>query len=154
MLATNPANNDSKHLLTNRNNLQIVRLSPVDEPVCQGGDSALVSLVHEGDVAVAGGAGLLELLLALLRRLVVPVARVDVVRDHRVVHLLHHAEELPARLQVRRPHVLRLLAHQVHERLLHLLHLALDLRRAHAAHVRVRPFGTGSSRVSWTWETR
>ena len=125
--------------LTNSHQLEVILLGPVDQPGGKRVDSAGVGLVHERDVAVAAGAGLLERLLALLGGLVVPVARVDVVGDDLVVHRLHGRQEGAARLEVRRAHVERLLANQVDEGVLNLGHLAADLRLAHAAHVAMGP---------------
>lgn len=90
-------------------------------------------------MSVSGCAGLLELLFALLRRLVVPVTSVHIVGDDGVVHLLHDGQELATGLKIRWAHVLWLLAEDVDEGLLDFLHLALDLSGTHAPHMRVRP---------------
>ena len=94
-------------------------------------------------MAVPAGPGLLELLLALLRRAVIPVARVDVVVDDLVVERLHRREELPPGVEIRGTHVGRLDAYQVDEGLLDLLHLGADLGGAHAAHSAVGPGWVG-----------
>jgi hypothetical protein len=82
------------------------------------------------------------------RRLIIPIARVDVVVDDGVVHLAHDGEELAARLKVGGAHVGRLAAEDVDHGLLDLLHLALDRGRAHRAHVRVRPVRNGKEMLT------
>lgn len=127
--------------LGNSNEPQVVLLRPVDQPGSERVDRAGIRLVHKRDVAVSTGAGLRELLLRLGGRLVVPVARVDVVRDHLVVHRLEHGQDLAARLEVRGAHVERLLADQVGESVFELGHFGGDLGGGVAGHVGVGPGG-------------
>lgn len=73
--------------LSNGDKAQVVALGPVDQPRSQLLDGGGVGLVHEGNVAVTAGTGLLEALLAGLHRLSVPVTRVDVVGDDLVAQV-------------------------------------------------------------------
>lgn len=134
-----PGRKGTRRRLTDGDKLQVVLLSPVNDPGGEDVDGGVVGLVHERDVAVAPGAGLDEGLLALLGRLVVPVARVDVVGDDLVAHLSEHGQDLAARLEVGWAHIRRLLADQVNEGVLEPGHLLLDLRRAIAGPVGVGP---------------
>ena len=134
-----PGWEDVGQSLTDSDQLEVVGLGPVDKPGNEGVNGGCVRLVHEGDVAVAAGAGLLELLLALLRGLAVPVARIDVVGDDAVAHGAHDVQHVAARAQVGRAHIGRLLAEDVDEGLLDLLHLRLDLRGPEVGQVGVRP---------------
>lgn len=82
--------------------------------------------MHEGNVTVSTSTSLLELLQTLLGRLAIPVARVDVVGDDLVSQLLHGGQDIAAGSEVGRSHVGGLLADDVDEGLLHLLHLLLQ----------------------------
>lgn len=121
--------------LTNSDKLEVILLSPVDQP---GGESlhrAGVCLVHERNVAVSAGTSLLELLLALLSSLSVPVARVNIIGDDLVSELLHGGQDVSAGGEVRRTHVGGLLADDVDHGLLQKLHLLLQLVGAETAEV-------------------
>jgi len=83
--------------------------------------------VHERNVAIATGTSLLEHLLALLGRLAVPVAGVDVVGDHAVAEGLHRGEHVAAGGEVRRAHVGGLHADDVDEGLLEARHLRREV---------------------------
>lgn len=119
--------------------LQVVLLGPADQPRCQRLDGALVRLMHKRNVAVAARACLLELLLALLRRLAVPVFGVDIVGDDAVAELLHGREDRAARLEVRGTHIGRLDTDDVDERGFQLGHLGRQGRRREGSDVWVRP---------------
>lgn len=119
--------------------LEVVLPRPVDEPGHEDVDGALVRLVHERDVAVAARARALELGLALLRSLAVPVAAVNVVGDDLVAERAHRVERLAARRQVRGTHVRGLAAKYVDKRLLQLLHLLGDGAGLQVAEVGVAP---------------
>jgi hypothetical protein len=121
--------------LGNSYNLEVVLSCPVDQPGSQSVDSAGISLVHERDVTITTSASLLELLLALLSRLPVPVTRVDVVGNDLVAELLHGRKDVATSGEVRRAHVGGLLADDVDHGLLELLHLLLQLIGAQTAEV-------------------
>lgn len=133
---------------TNSDDLEVICLSPINEPVSKRGNGRLVSLVHKGYVTLASRTSRRKLGLAGGGGLVVPVARVDVVVDDGVVHLTHDGEELAARLEVGGAHVGGLAAEDVDHGLLDLLHLALDRGRAHRAHVRVCPVREGKEMLA------
>lgn len=122
-------------LLTNSDNLEVVLLGPVEQPGSKSVDSAGIGLVHERNVAVATSTSLLELLLALLSRLAVPVTRVNIVGDDLVPELGHGRKNVAAGGEVRRTHVSGLLANDVNHGLLKLLHLLLELVGAQATEV-------------------
>lgn len=74
-------------------------------------------------MAITTGTGLLELLLALLRCLVIPVLGIDIIGDDPVAEVLHRRENVAAGGEVGRTHVCGLYADDVHEGLLELGHL-------------------------------
>jgi hypothetical protein len=95
-------------------------------------------------VAVTTGTSLLELLLALLSSLSVPIARVNVVGDDLVSELLHGGQHVSASGEIRRSHVGRLLADDIDHGLSEELHFLLQLVGAKTAEVRrVSPGVTG-----------
>lgn len=91
--------------------------------------------MHEGNVTVSTSTSLLELLQTLLGRLAIPVTRIDIVGDDLVSELLHGGQHVPAGGEVGRAHVGWLLADDVDEGLLHLLHLLLQPVGAETAEV-------------------
>jgi hypothetical protein len=122
--------------LSNSNHLQAIVLGPVDQPRRERVDGRSISLVHEGNMAVATGTSLLELLLALLGRLTVPVLGVDVVGDDAVAQVLHRGEYVAAGGEVGRAHVSWLDADDVDERLLQTRHLGCEVVGGEGAEVR------------------
>lgn len=70
--------------LTNSDEFQVVVLGPVNQPWCECVHGTSICLMHEWYMAIAPSTCLGKFLLALLRGLVVPVTRVDVVCDHTV----------------------------------------------------------------------
>lgn len=80
--------------------------------------------------------GLSKLLLALLWRLIVPVARVDVVGDDAVAELLHSWEDVAACGKVGRTHVCWLDADDVDESLFETRHLGCEVISREGAEVR------------------
>lgn len=121
--------------LTNCDELQVVLLSPVDQGRSESLHRAGVGLVHEGNVTVSTSTSLLELLQTLLGRLAIPVARVNIISDDLVSELLHGGQDIAAGSEVWRSHVGGLLADDVDEGLLHLLHLLLQPVGAETAEV-------------------
>lgn len=109
--------------LSNSDQLQIILRSPVDKPRNQLIDRSAVRLVHERDMPVTTGARIGELLLALLDRVTIPVAGIDVVGDDAVAEGAHRREHAAARGEVGRAHVGGLLADDVHEGVLEFGHL-------------------------------
>lgn len=131
--------------LGNRDKLEAVVLGPVDEPGGKRVDGRGIRLVHETDVAVSACAGLLELLLALLRRLAVPVFAVHVRRDDAVAQVAHRRQHVAARGQVRRAHVRGLHPNDVDESLLEPRHLRRQVvGRQRSKVLRVRPSVRGN----------
>jgi hypothetical protein len=125
--------------LRNRNQLQIIRLRPVDQPRRERLHRPLVRLVHQRDMSVAAGPRSLELGLALRRRLAVPVLGVDVVGDDAVPEGLHRREHAAGCLEVGRAHVGGFHADDVDEGGLELRHLGGEGGGGERADVRVRP---------------
>jgi hypothetical protein len=129
-----------QHRLTNSDQLQLVILRPVDQPRRKRVHGASINLVHQGNVPVSTRTRLRELLLALLRCLVIPVSRVNVVRNNAISERLHGGEHVAASGQVGWAHVRGLLADNVDESLLEARHLAGEVGCGHGAKVlRVRP---------------
>ncbi|KAK3903214.1 hypothetical protein C8A05DRAFT_43509 [Staphylotrichum tortipilum] len=121
------------------NQLQLVLLGPVNQPRRQLMHGAVVRLVHERDVAVAGRAGRNEVGLALGGRLAVPVLRVDVVVDHLVAHRLEDGQGLARGVEVGRADVGGLLADDVDQRVFELRDLGADARFVETAQGGVGP---------------
>lgn len=128
-----------KFTLTDSDNIQIVGLRPVDQPRGEVICCRRIRLVHQRDMAVPAGAGLLKLSLALGSRLPVPVASIDVVGDDVVAEGSHHGGYATTGLEVRRAHVPGLPAEDVDVRLLQLGHLRSELGRRHRADVAMCP---------------
>lgn len=91
--------------------------------------------MHKRNMSIAACTGLLELLLALLGRLIVPVARVNVVGDDAVAQVLHGGQDVAAGGEVRGTQVGGLLADDVAEGLLEAGHLLGELGGGHGAEV-------------------
>ena len=83
-----------------------------------------LTLMHQSNMSIPSRTRLLELLLALLRRLAVPVLGVDGVGNHTVAQVAHRGQHVSARGEVRGPHVGWLDADDVDEGLLEARHLA------------------------------
>lgn len=96
--------------------------------------------MHKRNMPIAPRARTLKRRLTLLRRLIIPVTRVDIVRDDAVPQLRHDGQHAAAGREVRRAHVRGLYADDVDERLLEARHLAGEFAAGHAAKVlRVGP---------------
>lgn len=95
--------------------------------------------MHQNDVAVPRSPGLLNGLLALRGRSVVPVLRVDVPGDDVVAQLRERGLGAPAHVAIGRTHVVWLDAQYVRERVVDLRHLGFDLVGLHVCEVIVRP---------------
>lgn len=83
-----------------------------------------LTLVHEGNVSVATSTRLLELLLALLGGLAIPVFTVNIRRDDAIAQVAHGWQHIATRSEVRGSHVCGLDANDVDEGLLKTCHLA------------------------------
>lgn len=131
----------------NSDQLQVVRLGPVNQPRRERLHGALVRLVHQRNVSVAACAGRLELSLALRRRLAVPVLGVHVVGDDPVAHRLHRREHAAGGLEVGWAHVRGLHTDDVDERGFELGHLGGEGAGREGSNVRVGP-GVGGDLVA------
>lgn len=122
-------------------------LGPVDDERSELSGSGGDSLVHEDNVSVSGGSGLLDAGERRLGGKVVPVLRVDVGLDDAVVVGGHVGLDGPTGGEVWSTHVSWADTNDVYKGLLETLHLGLDLRAGVRAHVGVRP-GVGTDLVA------
>lgn len=90
-------------------------------------------------MSVSTGARLLELLLALRRRLSVPILRIDIIGDDPVAEGLHRGQDRSTSFQVGRSHVGGLHTNDVDESSLKLRHLGGKSRSRERADVWVCP---------------